>query len=81
MEAWQDPGLGAAGYGDDEVVAVQSGALCAFAVSAVLGALVRLVIEGDQRIHILAGFQKDAAPATAVAAIRPAFIDVFFPPK
>jgi hypothetical protein len=53
-----------------------AGALGALAVPAVLGALVGLVVEGDQRIHVLAGLQIDAAPASAIAAVRPALINV-----
>ena len=39
------------------------------------------VAEVDQRVQVLPGLEHDVAAAPAVAAVRPAELDVFLPPE
>src|SRR5690606_17671840 len=64
--------LRADGDRHDEVLAPVAVTALALAVGAAAGGPVRVVLEGDQRRHVVVGDEPHVAARTAVAAVRPA---------
>ena len=69
---------GAAGYRDDDVFSAAAGTVAAFAVTAVVGTPMGVMVEPVQRVFVGVAAQNDAATASAVAAIGPAARRKFF---
>ena len=63
---------GPLGHGDEHVGAARAVAALAHAVGAVVGPAERLVLERQQRRHVVVGDQHDVAPAAPVASVGPA---------
>ena len=73
--------LRAGGDLQDDVLALAAGAVLAHAVAAVLGLEMLLVAVVDERVQALDALGEDVAAAAAVAAVRTAELDEFFPAK
>src|SRR5581483_9520298 len=69
------------GDGHDEVGTGRPVTLLARAVGPGGGPAVGVVPEGDQRGDVAVGTEPDVAALAAVAAVRPAPVDVRFPPE
>jgi hypothetical protein len=65
----------------DAVAALGAGAVAAHAVAAGLGLEMLLVAVVDQRVEAVDGFHPDIAAAAAIAAVRPAELDIFLAPE
>ena len=64
------------GNADDDLLAVGAGLLLAPALLALLGPVVLLVLEVDERAELLVGLDDDIAALAAVAAARSALRNV-----
>ena len=73
------PNDGANGYMDDQRLAVLAGAERSLSRRAVFRAIKALELEVQQRGHVRIGVEHEVPAASAVAAVRPALRDVFFP--